>query len=98
MNEYRSEGPHVTIAKKMQMLGMPVNVGMLVSYYIGEPSGKKKSLVRERARLVEEPGDYDVEYYLRNQILPAVETILEVFGVKGGELIAEKKQKSLGEF
>src|SRR3989344_1410413 len=98
VNEYRSEGPHVTIAKKMQMLGMPVNVGMLVSYYIGEPSGKKKSLVRERARLVEEPGDYDVEYYLRNQILPAVETILEVFGVKGGELIAEKKQKSLGEF
>jgi len=105
IEEYKSEAPHVTIAKKMRELGMPVDIGMLMQYYIAEPesnqktkTGKNKSLIRERARLPEEKGEYDINYYLNNQILPAVENIFEVFGVNTKELVEGKKQMKLGDF
>ncbi len=105
ISEYKSEGPHVAIAKKMLEKGMPVDIGMLIEYFISEPephqktkTGKTKSLIRERAKLPDEPGEYDIEYYLKNQILPAVENIFEVFNVKTNELIDNKKQMSLGDF
>ncbi len=102
IEEYKAVSPHVTIAKKMKEKGLPVNIGMLIEYYIAESSkdgkGKKKSLVRDRAKLPDESGKYDIEYYLKNQILPAVENIFEVFNVNTNELLDGKKQMSLGEF
>jgi len=78
---------------------MLINIGMLIEYYIAEPSGeKRKNLVRERARMVDEKGKYDIEYYLNNQILPAVENILEVFGVDVDSLLDGEAQKGLGDF
>ena len=105
IDEYKSESPHVTIAKRMKELGMPVNIGMLMEYFIAEPeshqktkTGKNKSLIRDRAKLPEEKGEYDIEYYLKNQILPAVENIFEVFNINTNELVDGKKQKNLFEF
>jgi DNA polymerase elongation subunit (family B) len=105
IEEYKSEGPHVAIAKKMKEKNMPVDIGMLIQYYISEPekhqktkTGKTKALIRERAKLAEEKGEYDIEYYLKNQILPAVENIFEVFNVSTKELVDGKKQMKLGEF
>jgi len=98
IDEYKSISPHVVIAKKMKQKNMPVSIGTLIKYYIAEPEHAKKSLVRERAKLPEEPGKYDLEYYLKNQILPAVENILEVFNIKIDELLDGKKQTSLGDF
>ncbi len=100
IEEYKSINPHVTIAKRMRAEGMPVDIGMLIEYYIAETNGdnKKKALVRERAKLPTEKGKYDIEYYLKNQILPSVENILEVFNVKVDELVDGKRQMSLGEF
>ena len=46
----------------------------------------------------DEKGQYDVEYYLKNQILPAAENIFEVFGVNVNELIDGERQKGLGDF
>ncbi|MEN9626577.1 MAG: hypothetical protein RL557_905 [archaeon] len=97
IEEYKSINPHVTIAKKMRELGMPVTIGMLIEYYIAE-SGEKKSLVRDRAKLPTEKGKYDMDYYLKNQILPAVENIFEVFKVDVHQLIEGKKQMRLEEF
>ena len=86
----------------MKEKGFPVNIGMLVEYYIAEPKGsekeKNKTLVRERAKMPGEPGKYDINYYLRNQVLPAVENILEVFKISTNELLDGKKQMKLGEF
>ena len=63
VNDYKSMGPHVLIAKRMEKLGMPVNVGMLVEYFIAEDvNGKKRSLVRDRAKLPSEKGEYDINY------------------------------------
>ena len=99
IEEYKSEGPHVAIAKKMKASGMPVDIGMLIEYYISEPeTGKKRTLIRERAKLLDEKGKYDVNYYLNNQLLPAVENILEVFKINIKEISEGKKQMMLGDF
>jgi len=105
IEEYKSINPHVTIAKRMKELEMPVDIGMLIEYYISEPenhqktkTGKTKALVRERAKLPSEKGEYDIEYYLNHQILPAVENIFEVFKININEVIDGKKQMKLGEF
>jgi len=102
ISEYKSENPHVTIAKKMKEQGMPVDVGMLILYYVAENKEKKKQLVRERAKLPDEKGEYDIEYYTNHQILPAVENIFEVFNIDIKEIFKEtidgKKQKKLGEY
>ena len=99
IEEYKNEGPHVTIAKRMRKAGVPIDIGMVIQYYISEPeNGKKRSLIRERAKLLDEKGKYDIDYYLNNQILPSVENIFEVFKIKTKELVDGKKQMSLGEF
>jgi len=99
IEEYKAISPHVTIAKKMKEQGMPVDIGMLIEYYIAEPeNGKKRALVRERARLPDNSGNYDIKYYLENQILPAVENILEVFNINIKEIIEGKKQTKLDGF
>ena len=81
----------------MRKLGMNVGVGSLIEYYIAE-SNDKKSLVREKAKLLQEKGLYNIEYYLKNQIIPAVENIFEVFSVNVNEFVDGEKQKGLGEF
>ena len=101
VEDYKSINPHVSVAKKMIEKGMLVNVGMLIEYYIAGDD-KKRSLVRDRARMVDDSkegnADYDVQYYLRNQILPAVENIFEIFNVDVNSLLDGERQKGLGEF
>ena len=107
IEEYKSISPHVAIARKMRENGMPISIGMIIEYYIAEGT-EKRSLVRERARMPEEMikgkgsnasvNQYDLDYYLNNQILPAVENILEVFKINVRELFDGKKQMNLSEF
>jgi DNA polymerase, archaea type len=98
IDEYKSISPHVAIAKKMNKeQGMRIPIGTLIEYYISEPE-RKNTLIRERAKLPDEKGDYDINYYLKNQILPAVENIFEVFDIKTSELVDGKKQTNLMDF
>jgi len=71
--------------------------GSLIHYYIAEGNGKK-GLVRDKVKLADEKGEYDMDYYLNHQMLPAVENIFQVFGINIQEVIAGKRQKTLGEF
>jgi len=57
---------------------LPLSVGDLIQYYISEENGK---LIRDKVKLSTEKGKYDIKYYLENQIIPAVENILQVFNV-----------------
>ncbi|MDO8528601.1 MAG: DNA-directed DNA polymerase [Nanoarchaeota archaeon] len=101
ISEYKAISPHVIAAKRMKEREIPIDMGSLVSYYISEPeeTGKKKSkLVRERVKLPDEEGDYDIDYYLKHQILPAVENIFQVFGIDINDLMDKKKQKKLSDF
>jgi DNA polymerase I/DNA polymerase-2 len=97
LNEYRAEGPHVIAAKKMEEQDIPVSVGMLIEYFIGEAPGKGKR-VGDRVFLPDEKANYDIDYYLNNQVLPAVENIFDVFGIKVKEIVEGKKQTSLMDF
>ncbi|MEK6890692.1 MAG: DNA-directed DNA polymerase [Nanoarchaeota archaeon] len=94
ISEYKAITPHVTIAKKMIELGIPVNQGMVIQYYIAE-SSEKKALTRDRAAFPEDTKEYDIEYYLSKQVLPAVENIFQVFGIETDDLIESKGQKKL---
>jgi DNA polymerase I/DNA polymerase-2 len=96
ISEYKSITPHVIAAKKMEEYGLPVDVGMLLEYFIAETHETKK-LVREKVKLPDEKGEYNIKYYLEHQIVPAVGNILEVFGITRDELLG-KEQKKLMEF
>ncbi len=97
LSEYKSISPHVIAARKMQEKEIPISQGNLVSYYIAETEGKKK-LVRDKVKLPDEKGEYNLEYYLEKQILSAVENIFQIFGINIDEIIKGKKQMTLGDF
>ncbi len=92
LNEYLAEGPHVVAARKMEAEGIPVSPGMVIEYFIGEGTGKR---VGDRVYLPEEKAKYDMDYYLNNQILPAVENIFDVFDVSVKEIAEGEKQEKL---
>jgi DNA polymerase I len=96
VDSYDSVGPHVAVAKRLKAKGVELYPGMIVRYVV--TAGKEK--IRDRAKLPEEvkKGDYDPDYYINNQVIPAVEKILEVFGYSTDELTGEKKQSKLGAY
>ncbi len=99
LSEYKNITPHVIAAKKMQEKELPITAGNLIEYYISQPKeGEGKKLVRERVRLADEKGEYDIDYYLNKQVLPAAENIFQVFDVDVNEIIEGKKQTKLGDF
>lgn len=97
INEYKAITPHVIAARKMEERKIPIDAGTLVEFYISE-SKEKKKLIRDRVKLLDEKGEYDIEYYLNHQILPAVENIFQVFNIDVNTLIEGKKQTKLGDF
>ena len=97
ISEYRAITPHVVAAKKMQEQEIPISQGELIEYYIAE-TVKKSKLVRDKVKLPNEKGEYNIQYYLENQVLPAVENIFQVFDINIREVIEGKKQTTLGDF
>jgi len=98
LSEYKAISPHVIAAKKMKELGIPLSEGNLIEYYIAETKGRESKLVREKVKLPQEEGEYNLKYYLERQILPAIENIFQVFGINTKETIDEKKQTKLSDF
>lgn len=97
LSEYKAISPHVIAARKMQEREIPISGGNLIEYFIAETREKKK-LVREKVKLPDEKGEYNIEYYLKKQILPASENILQVFGINVNEIIDGRRQTKLGDF
>jgi DNA polymerase I len=97
LSEYKAISPHVVAAKKMKEQKIQIAEGQLIEYYLAETNNKSK-LIREKVKLPNEPGDYDIEYYLERQIIPAVENIFQVFKINIKEIIDGKKQTTLGDF
>jgi DNA polymerase I len=93
IGRYKNIGPHVRAAKKAKKRGREVNPGMSIRYIIT----KGKGMISERAEPAEDVKieDYDVEYYIENQILPPVSRIMEVLGYSKEHLKEELVQDSL---
>ncbi len=96
IGSYESYGPHVAAAQMMKDQGMAVGPGSIIKYVVV----KGEERIRDRVKLPEEvrEGEYDPEYYINNQIIPAVGKIFDVFNYNQEELAAEKTQKKLQAF
>ncbi len=96
VKSYENIPPHVAIALRMQERGERVGAGTTVSYVVTEG----RSIIRDRAKLPEEvkEGEYDAEYYIANQVVPAVGKILEVIGYDSSQLLEEREQSKLQRF
>jgi DNA polymerase I len=57
-------------------------------------------IIRNRSKLPEEikENNYDSDYYINNQVIPAVERIFNVLGYTKEELLETKEQTKLGGF
>ncbi len=96
LSAYSSIGPHVAVALRMLEQKIYVGPGTVVEYIIVKGSG----LIRERAKLISEvkSGDYDANYYLNNQIIPAVASIFAVLGYDENDFSSDESQKGLGKW
>lgn len=94
ISEYKSRTPHVIAAEKMKEAGLPIDIGMTIEYFIAE-TREKKALVRDKVKLMDEKGEYNIKYYLEHQILPAVENIFQVFNIDIKETAEGSKQTKL---
>ncbi|MEW6222580.1 MAG: DNA-directed DNA polymerase [Candidatus Hadarchaeota archaeon] len=97
IESYRAIGPHVAAAKKLKEKGVPIEPGMMIAYIETKGAGS----ISERAIPVDDfkGMKYDADYYVDNQILPAVMRIMEVLGYNESDLKFEKhKQTGLEKF
>ncbi len=91
LSQYKQEAPHVHIARKMKERGQDVGVGSTIAYVVSEGKG----LIRDRAVVYEEGADilYDADYYIENQVLPAVMRIMTAFGYSNDQLLYQKTEQ-----
>ncbi len=96
IKDYDTQGPHVKAAMRIEKKGIVVNPGMIINYVVTRGEGN----IGDRVKLPDEvtKEDYDAEYYINNQIIPAVDRILEIFGYSGKELSENKEQSKLSGF
>ncbi len=96
IEEYANIGPHVAVAKRMKGKGLNVGPGSMIKYIVVQGKG----MIRDKARAIDDMKNekYDSDYYINNQLVPAVEGILSVFGHEKDEIISEKTQSNLGKF
>ncbi|MGK0209623.1 MAG: DNA polymerase I [Patescibacteria group bacterium] len=92
LKDYKSKGPHVIAAEKMQKRDIPISTGMVIEYYISDKKGKN---IGDKVLLPDEEGKYDIKYYLENQIVPPLESIFEIFDVDISGISADGKQTTL---
>jgi len=97
IESYDSIGPHVAAAMKASKNGYKFEPGQIIKHIVvrGEGSISDKSYILEEFR--EKELEYDPDYYINNQVLPAVEKLFEVLGYSKDELLG-KLQTTLSGF
>ena len=78
LNQYKQIGPHVVAAKRIEEHGIKVSRGTIIQYIIV----KGKGSISDRAIPYDysEGYEYDKDYYINNQLIPAIERIMYSFG------------------
>jgi DNA polymerase, archaea type len=94
---YVTEGPHVAAVRRAMKEGVDFKQGDIITYIVtkkGVPGGNigDKAVIMDHAK----EGDYDADYYINNQVLPAVMRILEALGYQEDEMKGLGKQTTLG--
>ena len=99
LDDYKQIGPHVIAAREIEAHGIKVGKGTIVQYIIS----KGKGSISQRAVPYEysEGVEYDKEYYIENQLIPAVSRMMEPLGYDKNrlrELASPERQQSLDAF
>ncbi|MFH0867955.1 MAG: DNA-directed DNA polymerase [Candidatus Woesearchaeota archaeon] len=96
ISEYDTKGPHVAVAQRLKNQGVNVGPGSMIRYVVLQGS----DIIRNRSKLPEEVkgNDYDADYYINNQVIPAVERIFNVLGYTKEDLLEIKDQTKLEGF
>lgn len=99
LENYKQIGPHIVAAKRSKAKGRNVESGSIIRYVVV----KGKGSISERAYPVEDVGEmpYDADYYINNQVIPAVSRIMSSLGYskeKIYDLLEKEKQVSLDSF
>lgn len=96
INEYKQISPHVIAAKKAIQRGLNLREGTIVPFVIT----KHGNNISEKAEhvLFVKIQDIDVEYYIKNQILPAALRVLSALNISESDIMSNTKQKSLSQF
>jgi DNA polymerase Pol2 len=96
VSSYEQQAPHVKAAKKLIGAGEKIGPGSVLEYVVVKGSGS----ISDRSIPVQLLGkkEYDADYYINNQILPAVMKILKELGVKEENLKFDGEQSGLGKW
>ncbi|WP_175059460.1 DNA-directed DNA polymerase [Thermococcus sp. 2319x1] len=86
LKDYKAIGPHVSIAKRLATRGIKVKPGTIISYLVLKGGGRISDRVILLTEYDPEKHKYDPDYYIENQVLPAVLRILEAFGYRKEDL------------
>jgi len=97
LKSYEITGPHVEAAKKAIKRGKEIGVGSVIGFIITKGNKKKISDRAELEEFVKE-GEYDPDYYIEHQLIPAIIKIIGEFGLTEQDLKEGGKQSSLGAF
>ncbi|MEM4221991.1 MAG: DNA-directed DNA polymerase [archaeon] len=90
ISKYEQQAPHVKAAKRLMEAGHKITPGMMLEYIVVKGLGS----ISDRSIPIQllKNEKYDPEYYIQNQILPAVLKILEELGVKPEDIVPKKQQ------
>ncbi len=94
IKSYKNIEPHLIAAKRLKDGGEEVVPGMIIGYVIVKGTNKLISMRAEPAAFVKLE-NYDPDYYIDNQILPAVLRIFEAIGYTRDYLREGIEQRSL---
>ncbi len=95
-DKYQQRAPHVLAAKKAIERGRKVGRGSIIRYIVVKGRGP----ISQRAEPLEDAdvANYDPNYYIDNQVLPAVSRIIDSLGYSQDEIVHQEKQSSLDAF
>jgi len=96
LSSYEQISPHVKAAQKAMARGRIIGEGMVIGFVITKGAGS----IAERAEPVEDvkPNQYDPDYYIHHQIIPASMRVLKALGITEEDILSGKKQKKIISF
>jgi DNA polymerase I len=89
--KYKVTSPEFSAYEKARKKGIKIPIGSIIGYVITK-SGKS---ISEKAEIAQFAKDYDIEYYINHQIIPAVLKILSAFGYSEEDIKYCGRQTSL---
>jgi DNA polymerase I/DNA polymerase-2 len=100
LSKYEQISPHVVAARKARERGRVIKEGSTISFVITKGPGS----ISNRAEPAEDAENYDPDYYIHHQVIPAALRILSGLGYteedfsNGGNSGGKKAQSSLSRF